>query len=147
MIPSLVGLLLPEKRNTTVTVQYRTGLGGWDSRLTRILVFLSTGCVTPLSAVQTYSPPADLKHISHQSSVISHQSSVISHQSSVHPPGDVRYDNPVWLGGVTGEMFPCLIFPPRYGGSRVPRGFADNCQVVPCRHLQCSLPRVNIWRH
>ena len=42
-------------------------------------------------------------------------------------PGDVGYDNPVWLAGVTGEMFPRLIFPPGYGGGRVARGFTDNC--------------------
>ena len=108
----------------------------WDSRLTRILVFLSTGCVTPLSAVQTYRPPADLKHIIMSSP---------SWSRPVYPPGDVCYHNPVWLAGLAGEMFPRLIFPPGYGGSRVPRGFTDNCEVVPSRHLQCSLPRMDIW--
>ena len=60
-------------------------------------------------------------------------------------PGDVGDDDPVRLGGLAGQMFPRLIFPPGDGGGRVPCGFADNCEVVASRHLQCSLPRVNVW--
>ena len=86
-----------------------------------------------LSAVQTYSPPADLG---------THWHSARLH---VALPADVLNDDPVWVR--TGEMFASVVLPPGNAGLRVASGLADNCDVVSRSHLQGSLPRVNIWRH